>query len=289
MVWTFGYTLADIPTVAQWAHQACPDETYRREVFGIWDAAVARAVSETGQVESMELRVTSKDGRVRDTLFNAIVLGDRLLVGLIDITERRQAERDLRSTREALERTAYEVTEAIPVGTYSMVLEPGAEMAQFSFMSRHFLELTGLEREEAHCDTMKAFACVHPDDFDDWVRLNANDTHGHLVGDAVLVELSQRVRAQLRAVDALARWGGEEFAVLLPHCRIAQATQAAEKRRRLIATQSFPRVGQVTSSFGVAEFLPQDTLDAVLKRADDALYAAKAAGRNRVCVATDQE
>lgn len=400
MVRTFGYTLADIPTVEQWAHQAYPDEAYRRAVFGIWDAAVARAVHETGQVEAMELRVTSKDGRVRDTLINAIVLGDRLLIGLMDITERRQAERDLRSTREALERTAYEVTEAIPVGTYTMVLKPNAEMAQFSFMSRRFLELTGLEREDAQSDTMKAFACVHPDDFDDWVRLNAeafaakqpffgqtrvivegevrwvtaesiprdlpdgttvwegvlidvtervraeqalqqanlalkrvattdrltgahnrwsfeevilahverlhryaeplslvlfdvdhfkriNDTHGHQVGDAVLVELSQRVRAQLRAVDALARWGGEEFAVLLPRSTLAQAEPVAEKLRQLIASQPFAQVGRVTASFGVAAFLPQDTLDAVLKRADGALYAAKAAGRNRVCVATD--
>ncbi|WP_296704618.1 sensor domain-containing diguanylate cyclase [Thiocapsa sp. UBA6158] len=400
MVQTFGYTLADIPTVEQWAHQAYPDAGYRREVFEIWDAAVARAVHETGQVESMELRVTCKDGRVRDTLINAIVLADRLLIGLMDISERRQAERDLRSTREALERTAYELTEAIPVGTYTMVLRPGAEMAQFAFMSRRFLELTGLEREEAQRDTMKAFAGVHPEDFDDWVRLNAeafaakrrffgqtrvivkgevrwvtaesiprdlpdgttvwegvlidvtervraeqalkqanldlkrlattdrltgahnrwsfedvilaeiarlhryaepmslllfdvdhfkviNDTHGHQAGDTVLVELSQRVRAQLRAVDALARWGGEEFAVLLPQCTLAQAEPVAEKLRRLIASQPFAQVGRVTASFGVAGFLPQDTLDTVLKRADDALYAAKSAGRNRVCVATD--
>lgn len=134
---------------------------------------MARAVAENGLIEAREFRGTCKAGRVRDTLISAVVLDDRLLVGLMDITELRQAERELRSAREALERTAYEVTEAIPVGTYSMVLAPGAAMVRFSFMSKRFLELSGVSREEAEGDTMSVFACVHPEDFDDWVRLNA--------------------------------------------------------------------------------------------------------------------
>lgn len=69
--------------------------------------------------------------------------------------------------------TALNLTEAIPVGTYTMVLEPGSSMAQFRFMSERFLELTGLRRQEALADPLKAFACVHPDDFDAWVQLNA--------------------------------------------------------------------------------------------------------------------
>lgn len=68
--------------------------------------------------------------------------------------------------------TALRITEAIPVGTYTMVLRPGAELANFEFMSERFLELTGLKREEALADPLKGFACVHPDDFDAWVRLN---------------------------------------------------------------------------------------------------------------------
>ena len=72
-----------------------------------------------------------------------------------------------------LERTAYELTENIPAGTYTMVLRPGSEMAEFSFMSSRFLEYTGLGRAEALSDPLKAFACVHPEDFDEWVRKNA--------------------------------------------------------------------------------------------------------------------
>ena len=83
-------------------------------------------------------------------------------------------------------------------------------------------------------------------------------------------------------MDVLARWGGEEFVVMLPHCGARDAVNLAEKLRTLIANQPFPPVGSVTSSFGVATFQPEDTLDDWLKRADDALYEAKAAGRNRV-------
>lgn len=77
------------------------------------------------------------------------------------------------ANQDDLGRTALNITEAIPVGTYTMVLEPGSELASFRFMSERFLELTGLEREGALADPLKAFACVHPDDYDTWLQLNA--------------------------------------------------------------------------------------------------------------------
>jgi len=76
--------------------------------------------------------------------------------------------------RVELERTAFRLTENIPVGTYTMVLMPGEEMAKFDFMSTRFLEITGLTREEARSDPLKAFACVHPDDFEIWVEKNVH-------------------------------------------------------------------------------------------------------------------
>ncbi len=112
-----------------------------------------------------------------------------------------------------------------------------------------------------------------------------NDTYGHLVGDQVLVDLTRRISDHLRAVDVLARWGGEEFMVLLPHTRGEDAFKLAEELRQLVAGEPFPVVGQVTSSFGVAAFRPHEARGLWLKRVDDALYAAKAGGRNRVCMA----
>ncbi|MFM9058558.1 MAG: PAS domain-containing protein [Planctomycetaceae bacterium] len=83
------------------------------------------------------------------------------------------AEIDRRGDTAGLHRTAYEITESIPVGTYTMVLPPGDGMGRFSFMSTRFLELTGLDRETVVADPFQAFACVHPDDRAEWVRKNA--------------------------------------------------------------------------------------------------------------------
>ena len=170
---TFGYTLEDVPTVVAWAEKAYPDPDYRREVFREWDQAVFRAIETMGRVESMEFEVTCKDGAKRDIIFRAVVLDDRLLTSMTDITERKKAQTALRSLREEIERTAFELTENIPVGTYTMVQPPDGGMAYFSFMSTRFLELTGLERSQAEADPMNAFACVHPDDHAEWVRKNA--------------------------------------------------------------------------------------------------------------------
>lgn len=96
----------------------------------------------------------------------------RELQGLVDLVNRRS--RSLQKARDQLAQTALAITEAIPVGTYTMVLRPGADLAQFSFMSERFLEICGLERAAAEADPLQAFACVHPDDYDAWVALNAD-------------------------------------------------------------------------------------------------------------------
>ncbi|HEY7803514.1 MAG TPA: ATP-binding protein, partial [Orrella sp.] len=91
----------------------------------------------------------------------------------IDVSQQRRAEAELRDVRHQIERTAYELTENLPVGTYTMVQPPDGGLAQFRFMSTRFLALTGLTREEAYGDPLKGFACVHPDDHDRWLELNA--------------------------------------------------------------------------------------------------------------------
>lgn len=169
---TLGYTLNDIPTVAAWAIHAYPDATYRTAVFKVWNAAVARAIQSHGHVESMEFQVHCRDTTQRDIVFSAVVLDDSLLITLVDITERNRAENELRSLRQELEHTAYELTENIPVGTYTMVQPPDGGLASFNFLSTRFLEMTGLDREQARQDPLNAFACIHPDDYDEWLRLN---------------------------------------------------------------------------------------------------------------------
>lgn len=117
-------------------------------------------------------------------------------------------------------------------------------------------------------------------DLDHFKRVN--DIHGHAMGDAMLAETVRIVREQLRASDALVRWGGEEFIVLAPATRLEGAMGLAEKIRLAMASRDFPKVGQITVSIGVAEFTVGMDLESWIHCADDALYQAKSEGRNRV-------
>ena len=109
-----------------------------------------------------------------------------------------------------------------------------------------------------------------------------NDNYGHLVGDDCLIQLSACLQEHLRVNDILARWGGEEFMVLLPHSHKDETKKIAHKLRSLIELHVFADVSKVTISLGVTTFLGDDSFDTVLERVDKALYMAKEQGRNRV-------
>jgi diguanylate cyclase (GGDEF)-like protein len=111
---------------------------------------------------------------------------------------------------------------------------------------------------------------------------NINDTYGHDIGDYVLKELPKVVKTKLRESDIFARWGGEEFVLLLPKTGIAGGVGIAEKVRRAVERYKFEHVGQVTISLGVTRFSKGDNEEKILKRADKLLYKAKNSGRNRV-------
>lgn len=114
-------------------------------------------------------------------------------------TEKQHLRDELSNVQAELERTAYDITENIPVGTYTMVLGPDDDLARFGFMSRKFLEITGLEEEEARADPLRGFACVHPDDYDDWVQKNA---HAFVHKAPFREETRLLVKGQLRWVVA---------------------------------------------------------------------------------------
>jgi diguanylate cyclase (GGDEF)-like protein len=115
---------------------------------------------------------------------------------------------------------------------------------------------------------------------------DVNDTYGHLAGDAVLARVAAAIRSATRDGDTVARYGGEEIAVLMPQTELAEATAVAERIRASIAklvTEYRGLAIDVTVSVGCAALAPEDkTHDDLVERADHQLYAAKAAGRNRV-------
>lgn len=109
-----------------------------------------------------------------------------------------------------------------------------------------------------------------------------NDTYGHLVGDMVLIEVSNIIKQHCRQSDLPVRWGGEEFAILLPETELTGSVIVAERIRTAIEQHLFETVKHVTISFGVSTFLSSE--QDLLQRADLALYEAKGKGRNQVGV-----
>ncbi len=116
-------------------------------------------------------------------------------------------------------------------------------------------------------------------DLDHFKRVN--DEHGHEAGDEVLRELAAVVRANVRSSDLLARWGGEEFVLIAPHADLSQLSELGERVRAAVAAHPF-KIGSLTVSLGGTDFRPGDTAKRLFARADDALYEAKQAGRDRL-------
>jgi len=124
-------------------------------------------------------------------------------------------------------------------------------------------------------------------DLDHFKRIN--DSHGHDVGDAVLAGVARAWKEVLRASDPLVRWGGEEFLVLSPACRLDGALAIGAKLQEALRALRFPGLGPITVSVGVAEYGLGESLEAWIQRADRALYRAKAEGRDRVLAAEPAE
>ncbi|MEA2110601.1 MAG: diguanylate cyclase, partial [Campylobacterota bacterium] len=114
-----------------------------------------------------------------------------------------------------------------------------------------------------------------------------NDIHGHNIGDQVLIQISHTLLKNLRSIDIICRWGGEEFIVLLPTASLDNASKLAQELRHQIEILDIEVVGQISASFGVSQVREGDEMSDAVDRADKALYLAKHSGRN--CVKTQEE
>lgn len=249
----FGYTIDDVPDAAHWWILAYPDERFRRRIMVEWQKRVDIAMKDSSEIEPMEAVVTCRDGSTRYIRSTFASLGSRHIVTFDDLTERKAAEDELQRIA-----TTDSLTGVANRREFARVLTK-----EMSRTRRHGVHLSIILYDLDHFKQV-------------------NDEYGHDVGDSLLRATTRLVTRHVRATDLVVRWGGEEFLVLTPDTGLAGAKRVAENLRQAIAQHRFAKVGSITVSFGVTEFSTSDDEDTLLKRADDALYRAKARGRNRV-------
>ncbi len=137
-----------------------------------------------------------------------------------------------------------------------------------------------LEREMARALRYSSAMSITLFDIDFFKQIN--DTYGHSVGDAALARVGEVVMQFIRNTDIAARWGGDEFAIIFPEAALPQAVAVTEKLLERVRGIVIVDNVHLSSSFGVTEFVKGDTVDSLIKRADEALYDAKIAGRGTI-------
>ena len=214
-----------------------------------------------------------------DVIAAPILAEDGSLVELLgvsrDISEHKRYENELKRAKQATEA----LNQALQAANERLSRMATTDALTGLWNRRHFEET--LEHERVKADRYQQPLSLLIFDIDHFKRIN--DTHGHLAGDQVLVQLSGLARQQIRDSDLLARWGGEEFILLMPNTGAREAMAVAEKLRATCSSHPVSSaLGTVTASFGVATYRSDEPKDQWISRADNALYAAKQAGRNRV-------
>ncbi len=215
----------------------------------------------------LELRSAEVDMQLellRLTVFGAVLLWFAVAGGYISRMRRR-----LNDSKAAIEEL---VTHDALTGVYNR---------------RHLA--TVLRQEKSRSDRSGGAFCIGFLDLDFFKAVN--DTYGHQAGDEVLKACAQCGEQVVRPIDCFSRFGGEEFEVLLTQTDLAGAQIVAERMRIAISNLRFPHIDpdlKVTASIGLAQYHPKEDLDDTERRADAALYRAKAAGRNRIEIESTQ-
>jgi diguanylate cyclase (GGDEF)-like protein len=252
----FGFSQDDISDIEDWWRVAYPDPEYRAYARKQWYDSIAAARAEQREMTPFDLDVATATGRTRTIQFRHRTIGNFNINLYIDVTQERAAARELKRLAE---------TDALT----------GA-------MNRRRLmdEAARLQAESENRSAACAFLMLDIDHFK-----SINDRYGHSVGDRVLVDFTRRCLDALEPRDRFGRMGGEEFAVLLRRPDGAAIADAAEKLRSAVGSTPF-RIDHhdlaITVSIGAVLCDPETSLEAGISRADNALYMAKEAGRDRV-------
>lgn len=249
----FGYSPHEIENIEDWWCLAYPDPDYRAFAKQKWATEIAQARAENREMTPFDLDVVTRSGMVRTIQFRHRTIGEFNTNLYLDVTFERSVARRLKT-----------LSETDPL--------TGAMNRRQFFEEAHQYFGAG----NAHRTAVLALDIDH--------FKSINDTHGHAVGDLVLQEFTARCRSLVAETDIFARFGGEEFIVLLRN-HSQHASHIAERIRLAVAESKFlqPHFDlAVTVSIGLAYHEPQEDVEQLLSRADKALYNAKATGRNKV-------
>ncbi|MDW8095604.1 MAG: diguanylate cyclase, partial [Aquificaceae bacterium] len=214
---------------------------------------------EEGEKQWIECKLKKEDGTfIYVQLEPRRIQIDRRLVNILtffDITERKEKEMVLKTMSN---------TDAL-TGLYN----------------RRFIYSRLIEEKERADKHQSTFSTIFAD-VDNFK--NINDTYGHAMGDRVLIEVAHKIKYCIRVDDVVARWGGEEFLILLPNVGLKGAEALAERIRKSVQEINILGVDGITISLGVATYRLGESIDELISRADHALYTAKREGKNRVVV-----
>jgi diguanylate cyclase (GGDEF)-like protein/PAS domain S-box-containing protein len=262
----FGYDMHDLRTLDDWWLTAYPDPNYRQWVIDTWQMAVQAAEIECLDITAHEYFVCCKNGKVVEMEISGTKLMNGFLATFIDVTKRNTAQREL--NRIAM----MDNLTKLPNRMY-------IESLRDRFLAK-------LKRDYGY----GAYMMI---DLDNFKQLN--DTHGHCAGDLLLIEVAQRIQSELRATDVVARFGGDEFIILLESLAsdisiaVSQSLGIAEKVRESLARTYCLQLSNQTiehqcfGCIGVTIITPADhDIRLAFERADKAMYEAKKAGKNRV-------
>jgi len=264
----FGYTIDDVPTVNDWFLKAYPDDDYRQELVEGWQLKVEEAIKLKSSIKQIETYVTCKDGTEKYIRWGYISLEEANYAFGLDITLQKVAEIELLNENEKLEHlSAFDgLTDITNRRMFDLNLKKEWLRAQRNASSLSLIMID--------IDFFKAY----------------NDNYGHIKGDECLKLIAETLdKIATRSVDMVARFGGEEFAILLPDTDLQQCRKIAENCRSAIFKLQIPHEyssvsNVVTISLGVSSSRPKKGVDSLslIKSADKLLYQAKNNGRNRV-------
>jgi diguanylate cyclase (GGDEF)-like protein len=250
----FGRAQHELESVEDWWRLSYPDPEYREHARTKWDTEIAAARRENRDMTPFDLDVATGSGGYRTIQFRHRTIGGFNINLFLDVTRERAYQRELKALAETDPLTGV--------------------------MNRRSFFEEALPRFDCVSEAPVALLMLDIDHFK-----HVNDAYGHGSGDLVLQEFTRRCTTVLGGGARLARFGGEEFAVLLPGTTSAAALDMAERLRAAVQATPFriPSAElEISVSIGGTCRLEVDNLDSVISRADKALYEAKRQGRNRV-------